>query len=186
MNPSEIGHDCLSVDFEDKDLQKSDRELFIGFAAMQAIHKNDLEGINAVAKFCSDVRGFHTRSLTYIKSKFPLTDLLIKNAALIDPLERTMVSLESLINLVSTIPDNIVPHENRESLSPSFASTSLLTSLPSLPMRSVISWTHFGFLCRNWLTQPRISRYFQTLRNWLYMLYSFLTAIASVRHCLVW
>jgi hypothetical protein len=47
--PTAIVDDCLAVtvDLENSEIQKSDKELFIGFSAIQCIQKNNMEGICA-------------------------------------------------------------------------------------------------------------------------------------------
>ena len=84
--PTAIVDDCLAVDLENSEIQKSDKELFIGFAAMQCIQKNNMEGTSGVSIFRKEVRSFYVGCLTYINKKFPLNDAIIKHAVLIDPL----------------------------------------------------------------------------------------------------
>jgi hypothetical protein len=54
--------DCLAVDLENSEFQKSDKELFIGFAAMQCIQKNNMEGTSGVSIFRKEVRSFYVGS----------------------------------------------------------------------------------------------------------------------------
>lgn len=97
--PTAIVDDCLAVtvDLENSEIQKSDKELFIGFSAIQCIQKNNMEGTSGVSIFRKEVRSFYVGCLTYIKNKFPLNDAIIKHAVLIDPLNRKTVSQQSLL-----------------------------------------------------------------------------------------
>jgi hypothetical protein len=51
---------------ENSEIQKSDKELFIGFAAMQCIQKNNMEGTSGVSIFRKEVRSFYVGCLTYV------------------------------------------------------------------------------------------------------------------------
>jgi hypothetical protein len=89
---------AVTVDLENSEIQKSDKELFIGFSAIQCIQKNNMEGTSGVSIFRKEVRSFYVGCLTYIKNKFPLNDAIIKHAVLIDPfLNRKTVSQQSLL-----------------------------------------------------------------------------------------
>jgi hypothetical protein len=46
------------VDLENSEIQKSDKELFIGFSAIQCIQKNNVEGTSGVSIFRKEVRSF--------------------------------------------------------------------------------------------------------------------------------
>jgi hypothetical protein len=58
------------VDLENSEIQKSDKELFIGFSAIQCIQKNNMEGTSGVSIFRKEVTSFYVGCLTYIKNKF--------------------------------------------------------------------------------------------------------------------
>jgi hypothetical protein len=105
------------VDLENSEIQKSDKELFIGFSAIQCIQKNNMEGTSGVSIFRKEVTSFYVGCLTYIKNKFPLNDAIIKHAVLIDPfLNRKTVSQQSLLELISALPEQIIQPESREAL----------------------------------------------------------------------
>ena len=118
--PTAIVDDCLAVVLENSEIKKSDKELFIGFAAMQCIQKNNMEGTSGVSIFRKEVRSFYVGCLTYIKNKFPLNDAIIKHAVLIEPLNRKTVSQQSLLELISALPEQIIQPESREALCAEF------------------------------------------------------------------
>jgi hypothetical protein len=66
-----IGFDatqCIQKNnMENFEIQKSDKELFIGFDATQCIQKNNMEGTSGVSIFRKEVRSFYVGCLTYIK-----------------------------------------------------------------------------------------------------------------------
>ena len=75
-----------------------------------------MEGTSGVPIFRKEVRSFYVGCLTYIKNKFPLNDAIIKHAVLIDPLNRKTVSQQSLLELISALPEQIIQPESREAL----------------------------------------------------------------------
>lgn len=118
MKPSILqeSEDILGVDFNNSEIQRDDRELFVGFGAMQLINRNNLTGTFGVQKFKSEVRGFYINVLNYIQKKFPLHDSIIKNAVVIDPLKRQEASLNSLLEVVGQLPEYVAPLDSREAL----------------------------------------------------------------------
>uniref|UniRef100_H2ZX01 HAT C-terminal dimerisation domain-containing protein n=1 Tax=Latimeria chalumnae TaxID=7897 RepID=H2ZX01_LATCH len=116
----------MKVDFENPDLQKSDKE-FIGFAAMQLIRKNDLEGTSGVDKF-------RRETLNYIRKKFPVDDKLIQNAVLVNPATRQTASLQSLLELVQQLPEDVIPVSSRDALFMEFCNyqSASMSDLPAV------------------------------------------------------
>jgi hypothetical protein len=97
-----------------------------------------------------DNASFYVGCLTYIKNKFPLNDAIIKHAVLIDPLNRKTVSQQSLLELISALPEQIIQLESREALCAEFCE---YQSMESTVMRLVTVSTYFGHQCKSLRTQ---------------------------------
>uniref|UniRef100_H3BC19 HAT C-terminal dimerisation domain-containing protein n=1 Tax=Latimeria chalumnae TaxID=7897 RepID=H3BC19_LATCH len=135
----------MKVDFQNPDLQKPDKELFIGFAAMQLVRKNDLEGMSGVDKLRKEARSFYIRTLNYIRKKFPMDDKLIQNAVLVDPATRQTASLQSLLELVQQLPEDVISVSSRDALFMEFCNyqSASMSDLPAFDQSERVDafWT---------------------------------------------
>ena len=99
----------LDIDYKDPSVQLSDEQLWIGFATRQFIHeiKDDLEGTITINKFDAQVRCFFITALDYVKMKFPHSDLVIRNAIVLDAPKRLTINMGNINALLERFPELI-------------------------------------------------------------------------------
>lgn len=137
LHPTAMQDDIIEINFQDPENQKPLKEVFIGFGAMQLIAHNDIEGTSGVKKFRKEVQEFYICSLKYIKKKFPIQDKLIRSAVIVDPASRQTpaASLNSLLELVEVLPEQVVSTDSRNALCREFNSYQAASSSELPPMQ---------------------------------------------------
>lgn len=92
----------MDVDFYSGENQKDDKQMFIGFAARQAlrVHEDDLNE-NTIKVFYADVREFYCAALGYMKKRFPMKNAVLKAARYLDPRKRLFVPFEDIMGMLS-------------------------------------------------------------------------------------
>uniref|UniRef100_H3AC39 HAT C-terminal dimerisation domain-containing protein n=1 Tax=Latimeria chalumnae TaxID=7897 RepID=H3AC39_LATCH len=130
MKPSVIMEnkdDLLAIEVTAEDLQKSNADLFIGFASLM-IRKQDLDGSCEVGKFHAEMRGFYQKALVYMKQKFPLKDSILKAVVVFDPENRVKSNLSMIETPLEKFPD-VIPQNRTNELFMEF----MLYTCPDLP-----------------------------------------------------
>ena len=85
MSAIDTANTVVDVDFTSKTKQLSDRELMVGFTTKQVLIRLQEEvEPSKFKKFYTGVRAFFTGCLTYIVSKFPWDDALLRHACFVD------------------------------------------------------------------------------------------------------